>query len=216
MYCKSNFLSASARGITSYNIAHAQESQERKETFNIGLAGLLVGFMLGYSIHEGMKKPTEKTKEKQILASSKDIEGFLFQTFITENLWKITISSLKFLSGTKNLQLDLLIENLQEEPAECKIYTHEAEWGGPVKETYLLDDLGNEYRISTNPLEDPKKLIPYMPLETQLIFPELKEGSKAIALYLTFTGKNLKTGKWHYRQLYMGLIKIPSESYGEE
>ncbi len=116
----------------------------------------------------------------------------------------------------KNKELNLLIENLQDEPAECGIYTYKAEWGGPVKETYLLDNLGNEYRVSTNPLENPKKLIPYMPLETQLIFPELKEGAKAIALYLTFTGKNLETGKWHYKRLYMGPIKIPSESYSEE
>jgi len=50
-----------------------------------------------------------------------------------------------------------------------------------------------------------------MPLETQLIFPELKEGAKAIALYLTFTGKNLETGKWHYKRLYIRPIKIPSE-----
>jgi len=39
----------------------------------------------------------------------------------------------------------------------------------------------------------------------------IKEGAKAIALYLTFTGKNLETGKWHYKRLYMGPIKIPLE-----
>jgi len=130
--------------------------------------------------------------------------SLLPKIFIMKGIWKLTIASVEFLPGKKNLQFNLIIENLQDKPAEYKIET----WR-PV--TYLLDNLGNKYAISniSPPGSDRKTLIQNIPLNVRLIFPELKEKAEAVFLYLYFTGRSPEGAILiHEKEIPFGPIKL--------
>jgi len=178
---------------------------------------VIVLLLLLYSlISQGIIPIGRSTSEEGTLPPAKPLierEVSLPKTYSIEGVWKVTVASVEFLPGRKNLRFNLLIENLQDKPAECEI----------AGKTYLLDNLGNRYGVSKISPSGRRSLIQNMPVKANIVFPELNEGTGSVILYLYFAGYDLQSGKWigeeyvRYgvmsRKLYcgpIGLKKVPS------
>lgn len=194
-------------GIGEIEIVYRGESQELADA---------IQEILFEDFYLRVKNFTENRIDYEIVKPEKKVAGeriterietkkisLLPETFIMEGIWKLTVISVEFLPGRKNLRFDLLIENLQDKPADFVIWS----W------TYLLDNLGTEYQVSKVSPSGERKLIQNMPVKATIIFPELGERAETVVLYLHFGGYDLESKKWiSDMKLYLGptkLAKVP-------
>lgn len=194
-------------GIGEIEIVYRGESQELADA---------IQEILFEDFYLRVKNFTENRIDYEIVKPEKKVAGeriterietkkisLLPETFIMEGIWKLTVISVEFLPGRKNLRFDLLIENLQDKPADFVIWS----W------TYLLDNLGTEYQVSKVSPSGERKLIQNMPVKATIIFPELGERAQNVVLYLHFGGYDLESKKWiSDMKLYLGptkLAKVP-------
>lgn len=194
-------------GIGEIEIVYRGESQELADA---------IQEILFEDFYLRVKNFTENRIDYEIVKPEKKVAGeriterietkkisLLPETFIMEGIWKLTVISVEFLPGRKNLRFDLLIENLQDKPADFVIWS----W------TYLLDNLGTEYQVSKVSPSGERKLIQNMPVKATIIFPELGERAEDVVLHLHFGGYDLESKKWiSDMKLYLGptkLAKVP-------
>lgn len=149
------------------------------------------------------KLPTTKQEAERHDAKIETKDIRLPQSFTLE-LWRITVESIQFLTGTRNLQFELLIEALQSTPMEFYIND----------QTYLLDNLGNQYKVSSIVPAGRRKAFPGMPIRARLIFPELNESAEAIVFYFRFYGADIKnwTIYYNYVERAVGPISLVTVS----
>lgn len=194
-------------GIGEIEIVYRGESQELADA---------IQEILFEDFYLRVKNFTENRIDYEIVKPEKKVAGeriterietkkvsLLPETFIMEGIWKLTVISVEFLPGRKNLRFDLLIENLQDKPADFVIWSR----------TYLLDNLGTEYQVSKVSPSGERKLIQNMPVKATIIFPELGERAEDVVLHLHFGGYDLESKKWiSDMKLYLGptkLAKVP-------
>lgn len=127
------------------------------------------------------------------------------KTFTIEGIWRVTVSSVEFLPRRKNLRFHLLVKNLQDKPAHFRI---SSKYKPNVGTTRLLDNLANEYGLSKVLPAEELTVVPDMPRQVYLIFPQLEERAEAATLDFVFTYEKLETGNWPHKELHLGPMRL--------
>jgi len=117
--------------------------------------------------------------KQEIIELQKEIteEIPLNKVFTLEESWKITFVSYKLLEKN-GIQFSLIVENLQDQTAKCHIGT----------QTYLIDELANEYRRADISMRTWTEIPPNWPGKAFITCLNLKKDAERGILTLSFHG----------------------------